>query len=134
MRPNRRIRTGTPANDNVNMGAGNRQAHVQVPELGIDGTRIRAATVTNCGTDPAIPPARIRAKSGAAGVRRPSPGAETAIGLTCDSPSPPSQQVVARILTNLPEKLPVLPGEIALLETYWGAILDLMAANDNDAD
>lgn len=134
MRHNRRVRPETPANDNVNMDARNRQAHVHMPDSGIDGTRIRAATAAKRDTGLVIQPARIRAKSGAPGVRRPSQGAETAIGFTCDSPSPPSKQVVARILTSLPERIPVLPGEIALLETYWGAILDLMAANDNDAD
>lgn len=46
----------------------------------------------------------------------------------------PPARAVAQILTNLPERIPVLSGEIALLKTYWGAILDLMLANDNDAD
>ncbi len=36
------------------------------------------------------------------------------------------------VITNLPDSLPILPAEIALLETYWGAILDLMAVNDNE--
>ena len=36
-----------------------------------------------------------------------------------------------RILTNFPQQLPVLPAEIALIETYWAAFSQLNAGNDN---
>jgi len=39
-----------------------------------------------------------------------------------------------RVVTNIPEKLPVIQAEIDLLQTYWAAILDVIAANDNDPD
>lgn len=97
--------------------------------------RIGGRTPVN---DNAVPPgapfAPIRAELVRRGVRRHCREAETAKGLTCDNPDSPPNRDAVRILTNLPEIVPVLPGEIALLETYWGAILDLMAANDNDAE
>ena len=83
---------------------------------------------------PAAPRAPIRAEPIHQGVRTHCRAANPAKGLTCDNPARNPRQGVVRILTNLPDKIPVLSGEIALLETYWGAILDLMAANDNDAD
>ena len=83
---------------------------------------------------PAAPRARIRAKPGHQGVRKHCGAADTAKEFTCDSPARSPRQGSVRILTNLPDKIPILSGEIALLETYWGAILDLMAANDNDAE
>ncbi len=83
---------------------------------------------------PAAPRAPIRAKPIHQGVRKHCRAADTAKGFTCDSPARKPRQGTVRILTNLPDKIPVLSGEIALLETYWGAILDLMAANDNDAE
>jgi hypothetical protein len=49
-------------------------------------------------------------------------------------PEAPAKGPVCRIVTNIPGQIPVLSAEIALLETYWGAILDLMAANDNEPD
>lgn len=36
-----------------------------------------------------------------------------------------------RIITNFPQQLPVLPAEIALIETYWAAFSQLNAGNDN---
>lgn len=97
--------------------------------------RIGATPPLNDNTaDAAAPCAPIRAEPVRQGVRRHSCESEKANGLTCDNPGRKSDQGIVRILTNLPEKIPVLPGEIALLETYWGAILDLMAANDNEAD
>lgn len=36
-----------------------------------------------------------------------------------------------RIVTNLPQRLPVLPAEIALIETYWAAFSQMSAGNDN---
>ena len=68
------------------------------------------------------PPVMICWDGKADGTRRTPPGGH------------PTRRGVPRILTNLPEKIPVLTGEIALLETYWAAILDVMAANDNEAD
>jgi hypothetical protein len=54
-------------------------------------------------------------------------------GFACDNPRT-RKGPVCRIVTNIPQHIPVLAAEVALLETYWGAILDLMAANDNDPD
>ncbi len=82
---------------------------------------------------PAAPRALIREEPIHQGVRKQCRAADTSKGVTCDNPAQKPHQGI-RILTNLPDKIPVLPGEIALLETYWGAILDLMAANDNDAE
>lgn len=83
---------------------------------------------------PTAPRAPIRAKPGHQGVRKHCGAADTAKEFTCDSPARSPRQGSVQILTNLPDNIPVLSGEIALLETYWGAILDLMAANDNDAE
>lgn len=54
--------------------------------------------------------------------------------LRCDNPSPKLPRGALRILTDIPSAVAVLDSEIALLETHWGAILDLMAANDNNPD
>jgi len=55
-------------------------------------------------------------------------------GLCCDNPGAKPKIMVFRAMTNIPEKLPVIQAEIDLLQTYWGAILDVIAANDNDPD
>jgi len=83
---------------------------------------------------PAAPLAPIRATPIHQRVRKHCRAAETPKKLTCDNAVRKPYEGTVRILTNLPDKIPVLSGEIALLETYWGAILDLMAANDNDAE
>ena len=52
-----------------------------------------------------------------------------------DTASPSQKKgrpTVTRIITNLPEKLPVLPSEIALIVAWWPALADVLLANDND--
>jgi hypothetical protein len=53
-------------------------------------------------------------------------------------PSKPSEQVYrpgphVKVLSDLPDLLPVLPQEVALIRAYLPALLALIAANDNDA-
>lgn len=38
------------------------------------------------------------------------------------------------VLTNLPEKMPVVDGEVSLLSTYFSSLLTQIAANDNLED
>lgn len=58
------------------------------------------------------------------------------IETTAADAASPSQKkrgrTVTRIITNLPEKLPVLPSEIALIVAWWPALADVLLANDND--
>jgi hypothetical protein len=81
-------------------------------------------------------PARIRAEQPPIGIHRHCSGVNSvkSRGFACDMPEAPAKGPVCRIVTNIPGQIPVLSAEIALLETYWGAILDLMAANDNEPD
>ncbi len=37
-----------------------------------------------------------------------------------------------RVFTNLPEHLPVLPAEVALISAWWPTFRDAIIANDND--
>ncbi|MDX2145042.1 MAG: hypothetical protein SFV19_16935 [Rhodospirillaceae bacterium] len=36
------------------------------------------------------------------------------------------------VMCNLPERLPILPAEIAIIEAYLGDIIRSLAANDNE--
>jgi len=38
------------------------------------------------------------------------------------------------VLTNLPEKLPVIVGEVALIHAYLGELVARLAMNDNEED
>ena len=54
-------------------------------------------------------------------------------GATKDTP-PKARGVRVTIYTDLPDKLPVMPGEIALLHSYLGELVARLAANDNGDD
>ena len=99
---------------------------------GVTATGVGAVALglVGCGDDSTAKPT---ASSG--GSTTTTGGTTPAVGA---SPTAAAPQVtkggISRILTNLPEQIPVLSGEIALLQTYWGAILGLIAANDNDPE
>ena len=38
------------------------------------------------------------------------------------------------VVTNLPDKLPILPAEIAFIAAWWPAIADVLSANDGNQD
>ena len=48
--------------------------------------------------------------------------------------SSPSSPVYMCITTNLPDRLPVLPTEIALIAAWWPSFVELLSANDNACD
>jgi len=51
-----------------------------------------------------------------------------------DNPDDPPQHRGPRvtIITNLPEKLPDLPGEVALIRAFLGELVARIAVNDNE--
>jgi hypothetical protein len=51
-----------------------------------------------------------------------------------DPPTKPAHRRPAhlKVLSDLPDRLPVLPQEVALIRSYLPALLALIAANDND--
>lgn len=111
------------ANDNVPTGADSGTRPARAP--------IRAYTPPGVGADGTSPPI---GETLAGLIRRDGKADGTGQGRICSDPAQPPHRAAPRILTNLPAKIPVLTGEIALLETYWVAMLDLMAANDNEPD
>ena len=48
--------------------------------------------------------------------------------------SPKARGVRVTILTDLPEKLPVIAGEAALIHAYLGELVARLAMNDNGED
>jgi hypothetical protein len=61
----------------------------------------------------------------------------TRAGTGADAPGTdgkPTQGPVCRIITDIPGVLPVLPSEVALVATWWPALVQLISANDNAAD
>jgi hypothetical protein len=48
--------------------------------------------------------------------------------------SPKARGPRVTILTNLPEKLPVIEGEVALIHSFLGELVARLAVNDNEDD
>jgi hypothetical protein len=48
--------------------------------------------------------------------------------------SPKARGPRVTILTNLPEKLPVIEGEVALIHAFLGELVARLAVNDNGDD
>jgi hypothetical protein len=97
----------------------------------ISRIRIRKAAPAPANDNPN---SRIRIEKSLSGIHRHCADGQLGgrKGLVCESVLSPAQFNSCRMVTNIPGQIPVLTGEVALIETYWGAILDIMTANDNE--
>lgn len=57
------------------------------------------------------------------GTAQASRGGSTRRRSSCGTP--------VKILTDLPDTLPVMPQEVALIVAWWPALADLLSSNDN---
>jgi len=109
MRQSRQNHRTIPANDNVELGAKGRAAHVYVPNAGAGTT----------------------GKQNASHVHVPEPRAKAHTGQTSKNGAR-SAWTPTLITTNLPEILPILPEEIALIGGTMADLVRRVLANDNE--
>lgn len=112
MRQSRKNRRTIPANDDVGLGVEYPAAHVYVPNAEAE------TTGKECAPHVYVPESRAKASAPALG----------------DIPKYGERKVWAPTLinTNLPEILPILPEEIALIGWTMADLVSRILANDNE--